>query len=50
MQTFRKILLLFLTIFLFNITYATNHYVDNTVSSSGNGLSWATAWKNFSDI
>ena len=29
---------------------ATNYYVDNTVSTSGNGLSWGTAWKNFSDI
>lgn len=25
-------------------------YVDNSVSSSGSGTSWATAWKNFSNI
>jgi hypothetical protein len=25
-------------------------YVDNTVSSSGNGSSWSSAWKHFSDI
>ena len=25
-------------------------YVDNAVGTSGNGTSWATAWKNFTDI
>jgi hypothetical protein len=30
--------------------FATDWYVDKTVSSSGNGQSWATAWKNFSNI
>jgi Right handed beta helix region len=29
---------------------AANWYVDNLVASSGDGTSWATAWKNFSDI
>src|SRR5437764_398510 len=28
----------------------TNFYVDNVVSASGNGGSWSSAWKNFSDI
>jgi hypothetical protein len=31
-------------------TYAANWYVDNAVNTSGNGQSWATAWKNFSNI
>jgi len=30
--------------------FATDWYVDKTVASSGNGQSWATAWKNFSNI
>lgn len=30
--------------------FATNYFVDSSVGSSGNGLSWATAWKNFSNI
>ena len=46
----RLIYLSLLILSLCTITYATNYYVDNTVSSSGNGLSWGTAWKNFSDI
>lgn len=29
---------------------AANWYVDNSVGSSGNGQSWATAWKQFSNI
>jgi hypothetical protein len=29
---------------------ATNYYVDSSVVSSGNGQSWATAWKNISNI
>jgi hypothetical protein len=28
----------------------TTYYLDSSVASSGNGLSWATAWKNFSNI
>ena len=27
-----------------------NFYVDNSVSSSGNGSAWSSAWKSFSDI
>ena len=30
--------------------FAASWYVDNSVASSGNGQSWGTAWKNFSDI
>jgi len=29
---------------------ATSWYVDSTVSSSGTGTSWSTAWKTFNDI
>jgi hypothetical protein len=45
-------LLYLLVVFLLTSTIisATDYYVDNTVSSSGNGLSWATAWKNLSNI
>jgi hypothetical protein len=28
----------------------TTYYVNNAVSSSGNGTSWSSAWKNFSNI
>jgi chitodextrinase len=31
-------------------TFAADWYVDNTISISGNGQSWGTAWKNFSNI
>lgn len=27
-----------------------SYYVDNAVATSGNGTSWATAWKNFTNI
>ncbi len=30
--------------------HAATWYVDNSVASSGNGLSWTTAWKNISNI
>lgn len=33
-----------------NPVAATNWYVDNAVASSGNGTSWATAWKQPSNI
>lgn len=29
---------------------AATYYLDSSVSSSGNGQSWATAWKNFSNV
>lgn len=41
-------LTLFLT--LSHSLYSTDWYVNKAVSSSGNGQSWATAWKNFSNI
>jgi parallel beta-helix repeat protein len=34
----------------FNSGSGANWYVDNAVSTSGNGTSWSTAWKNFSNI
>jgi Fibronectin type III domain/Right handed beta helix region len=33
-----------------SVASAANFYVDNSVSASGNGSSWASAWKNFSNI
>ena len=36
--------------FLSSIGFATDYYVDGSVSSSGNGLSWATAWKTLANI
>ncbi|HYG86291.1 MAG TPA: hypothetical protein VD978_08535, partial [Azospirillum sp.] len=30
--------------------HAADFYVDNSVSSSGNGASWGSAWKSFSQI
>jgi hypothetical protein len=45
-QSFALVLFLFLSLPL----YATNWYVDGAVNSSGNGQSWATAWKAFSNI
>ena len=44
--SFTVVLFLLLSLPLF----ATDWYVDKTVASSGNGQSWATAWKNFSNI
>lgn len=34
---------------LANFINATNYYVDGSVSTSGNGLSWATAWKTITE-
>lgn len=31
-------------------SHAANFYVDNAVPTSGNGTSWSSAWKNFSNI
>lgn len=47
---YQLICLLVLFLFINTIAYAIDYYVDNTVASSGNGQSWATAWKNFSNI
>ncbi len=41
-----SVLFLFITL----TAYPTNHYVDKNVASNGNGQSWATAWKNLSNI
>lgn len=41
----------FLLVFLFSLpAWATTYYVDSSVSSSGNGLSWNTAWKGVTNI
>jgi hypothetical protein len=46
-----KILIgLFIGLLLVGTVSATNWYVDNAVASSGNGQSWSTAWKAFSNI
>jgi hypothetical protein len=41
-----------LAIFLLSVApgLATNWYVDSSVASSGNGLSWATAWQNVTNV
>lgn len=54
-QTFfsRSVLRLLLCVGLLTATtalQAANWYVSSTVASSGNGQSWATAWKNSSNI
>ena len=41
---------LFLGLVLVGTVSATNWYVDNAVATSGNGQSWNTAWKAFSNI
>ncbi len=45
-----SIILTALFLLLPKVSWAANWYVDNAVSSSGNGQSWATAWKSFSNI
>jgi hypothetical protein len=44
------ILLGIILIFSGNKINAASYYVDNLVSTSGDGSSWGSAWKNFSDI
>ena len=42
-----------LVLFLFFVLFSANAatwYVDSSVAASGNGTSWASAWKNFSNI
>jgi len=46
----KKILFVCILIFICNSAFAANWYVDNALSTSGNGQSWSTAWKNFSNI
>lgn len=43
----KKVILIFLFI---TQLFAGNRYVDGNIGSSGNGQSWATAWKAFSNI
>jgi hypothetical protein len=47
-----KVLLIALAaiVFVFGDAQAASWYVDNAVASSGNGQSWATAFKNSSNI
>ncbi|MGZ6447155.1 MAG: choice-of-anchor Q domain-containing protein [Pseudobdellovibrionaceae bacterium] len=45
-----KTTLLFLLILMSSSAYSANWYVDNAVVSSGNGQSWASAFKDFSNI
>jgi hypothetical protein len=48
-----NVIILFVMVFVLVVlpsTLATNYYVDNAVATSGNGLSWSTAWKNFANI
>ncbi len=45
-----KLPLLFVLMLVCVPVMATTYYLDSSVSSSGNGGSWASAWKNFSDI
>lgn len=46
----KRFLLVVTIIFWAASAYAANWYVDCAVSSSGNGQSWATAWKNLNNI
>lgn len=45
-----KITILFLLMLMSPTAYSANWYVDNAVSVSGNGQSWSSAFKNFSNI
>lgn len=47
---FKKIFIGCIFMLVSNSAFAANWYVDNAVSTSGNGQSWSTAWKNFSNI
>jgi len=50
MQRLLYIAVLLSALLLPTTGWATTYYIDNTVGSSGNGLAWATAWKNATDI
>jgi len=50
MQFLRIKYLPILCLLFFNITYATDYYVDNNAAGSNNGTSWQNAWESFSDI
>jgi hypothetical protein len=46
----RQVVHVFFGILLAVSAHAATYYVDSSVSSSGNGQSWVTAWKNLSNI
>jgi hypothetical protein len=46
----RQVVHVFFGILLAVSAHAATYYVDSSVSSSGNGQSWATAWQNLSNI
>jgi len=50
LHSLKGIYLIFFKIVLPFYLCALNYYVDKNVASSGNGQSWATAWKNLSNI
>ncbi|MGZ3805218.1 MAG: hypothetical protein ACXWRE_08935 [Pseudobdellovibrionaceae bacterium] len=45
-----KLAILFLLLLGTTPAWSANWYVDNSVTTSGNGQSWASAFKNFSNI
>ena len=56
MNKYFKLKILFVAIIFCGVfgvaesSQAANWYVDNSVISSGNGMTWESAWKNFSNI
>ncbi len=46
----KRILLIIVLVLFTSTAQAASWYVDNSVGSNGNGISWATAWKNISNI
>lgn len=46
----KKLVIFFILLFSCSSANAAPWYVDNSVGTSGDGTSWATAWKNFSNI
>lgn len=51
LRTFPLALIFAFAVFaLPSLASAANFYVDNSVATSGNGTSWASAWKNFANI
>jgi len=46
----KKLIFTIVIILIASTAHAANWYVDNAVSVSGDGTSWATAWKNLTNI
>ena len=46
----RQLVCVFAGILLAGFAHAATYYVDSSVSTSGNGQSWTTAWKSLSNI